>query len=47
MFQPPSQNELATFLAYVIDVLERLNISYMIVDGFAAIKYGEPRLTLD
>ena len=38
--------ELKAFFTYVIKVLERLNIPYMIVGGFAAIFYGEPRLTL-
>ena len=40
-------NELRAFFAYVIDVLEGLDIPYMVVGGFAAILYGEPRLTLD
>jgi hypothetical protein len=31
----------------VIEVLERLHIPYMVVGGFAAIFYGEPRLTID
>jgi len=39
--------ELKAFFTYVIDVLERLDIPYMVVGGFAAIFYGEPRLTLD
>ncbi len=39
--------ELKAFFAYVIDVLERLGIPYMVVGGFAAIMYGEPRLTID
>ncbi len=39
--------ELKAFFTYVIDVLERLGIPYMIVGGFAAIFYGEPRLTID
>jgi len=39
--------EIKAFLTYVIDVLERLGIPYMIVGGFAAILYGEPRLTID
>jgi len=33
--------------AYVIDVLERLEIPYMIGGSVASIAYGEPRLTLD
>ena len=41
------ENELKEFFTYVINVLERLNIPYMVVGGFAAIFYGEPRLTLD
>jgi hypothetical protein len=47
MTQPVRPNELRAFFAYVIDVLERLEIPYMVVGGFAAIFYGEPRLTLD
>ena len=47
MTEPVRPNELRTFFAYVIDVLERLDIPYMVVGGFAAIFYGEPRLTLD
>mgnify|MGYP001598145564 CR=1 FL=1 len=39
--------ELKAFFTYVIDVLERLGIPYMVVGGFAAILYGEPRLTID
>lgn len=39
--------ELRAFFAYVIDVLERLDIAYMVVGGFATTYYGEPRLTLD
>jgi hypothetical protein len=39
--------ELRAFFTYVVDVLERLDIPYMVVGGFAAIFYGEPRLTLD
>ncbi|MEA3341703.1 MAG: hypothetical protein U9R15_17200, partial [Chloroflexota bacterium] len=39
--------ELKTFFAYVVDVLEQLDVPYMVVGGFAAIFYGEPRLTLD
>jgi hypothetical protein len=47
MLQPPSPNELADLLGYVVSVLEQLDIPYMVVGGFAAITYGEPRLTLD
>lgn len=39
--------ELKAFFTYVIQVLERLDISYMVVGGFAAIFYGQPRLTID
>jgi len=39
--------ELKAFFTYVVQVLERLHIPYMVVGGFAAIFYGEPRLTLD
>jgi len=47
VLQPPSPDELTDLFSYVVSVLERLNISYMVVGGFAAITYGEPRLTLD
>lgn len=47
MTEPVRPNELRAFFAYVIDVLERLDIPYMVVGGFAAIFCGEPRLTLD
>lgn len=39
--------ELKAFFSHVVDVLERLGIPYMVVGGFAAIFYGEPRLTID
>lgn len=39
--------ELKRFFGHVIAVLEQLGIPYMIVEGFAAILYGEPRLTVD
>jgi len=39
--------ERKAFFTYIVDTLERLNIPYMVVGGFAAIFYGEPRLTLD
>ncbi|RLC96846.1 MAG: hypothetical protein DRI77_08015 [Chloroflexi bacterium] len=39
--------ELKAFFTYVVDVLEQLDVPYMVVGGFAAIFYGEPRLTLD
>lgn len=37
----------AEFFAYVIDVLEGLNIKYMITGSVASMIYGEPRMTLD
>ena len=39
--------ELKAFFTYVVQVLEKLDIPYMVVGGFAAIFYGEPRLTID
>ncbi len=39
--------ELKAFFIYVIEAFERLKIPYMVVGGFAAIFYGEPRFTLD
>jgi hypothetical protein len=39
--------ELSAFFTYVVEVLESLDIPYMVVGGFAAIFYGEPRLTID
>ena len=39
--------ELKDFFDYVIQVLDDLDIPYMVVGGFAAIFYGEPRMTLD
>jgi hypothetical protein len=47
VLQAPSSDELTDLFSYVVSVLERLNIPYMVVGGFAAITYGEPRLTLD
>ena len=35
------------FFAYVIDVLEGLNIPYMVTGSIASMAYGEPRLTID
>lgn len=35
------------FFSFVIDVLEDLNIPYMITGSVASMAYGEPRLTLD
>ncbi len=45
--EPVKDYELKAFFAYVIDVLERLGIPYMVVGGFAAIVHGEPRFTID
>ena len=45
--EPVSDYELKAFFTYVIEVLESLGIPYMVVGGFAAILYGEPRLTID
>lgn len=45
--EPVHDQELKTFLAHTIHVLEHLKIPYMVVGGFAAIMYGEPRLTID
>ena len=45
--EPVSDYELKAFFTYVIQTLERLEIDYMVVGGFAAILYGEPRLTID
>jgi len=45
--EPVRDYELKAFFTYVTKVLERLGISYMVVGGFAAILYGEPRLTID
>jgi len=45
--KPVSQYDLRAFFTYVIDVLERLQIPYMVVGGFAAILHGEPRMTID
>lgn len=39
--------ELSNFFASVVQQLEQLSISYMVAGGFAAIFYGEPRLTID
>ena len=39
--------ELNNFFVMVVQTLERLQIPYMVAGGFAAIFYGEPRLTLD
>jgi len=45
--EPVRNYELKAFFAYVTGLLERLGIPYMVVGGFAAIFYGEPRLTID
>jgi hypothetical protein len=45
--EPVRDYELKAFFTYVIEVLERLDIPYMVAGGFAAIFYGEPRLTID
>jgi len=45
--EPGRDYELKAFFTYVIKVLEQLEIPYMVVGGFAAIFYGEPRLTID
>ncbi len=39
--------ELNDFFGTIVQVMERLEIPYMVAGGFAAIFYGEPRLTLD
>jgi hypothetical protein len=39
--------DLEAFFNHVIAVLERLEIPYMVVGGFAAITYGVPRSTVD
>ncbi len=40
-------DELRAFFTYAIGVLERLDIPYMVVGGYAATVYGEPRMTVD
>lgn len=47
MPKPVSPQELGNFFATVVQTLERLHIPYMVAGGFAAIYYGEPRLTID
>ncbi|MFN8491373.1 MAG: hypothetical protein U0350_27495 [Caldilineaceae bacterium] len=42
-----SDRELRSFFTYVIQVLEKIGIPYMVVGGFAAVFYGEPRFTID
>lgn len=39
--------ELSSFFATVVQTLDQLHIPYMVAGGFAAIFYGEPRLTID
>ena len=39
--------DLEMFFDYVVAALERLEIPYMVVGGFAAIAYGVPRSTVD
>jgi hypothetical protein len=45
MTEPVRDHELNAFFAYVVEVLESLEIPYMVVGGLAVILYGEPRLT--
>ena len=45
--EPPRGLELRAFLFYVLDVLDYLEIPYMVVGGYAATFYGEPRMTID
>jgi hypothetical protein len=45
--EPVRDYELKAFFSHVIEVLERLDIAYMVVGGFAAIFHGKPRLTVD
>jgi hypothetical protein len=40
--EPVRDYELRAFFTYVVEVLDRLRIPYMVVSGFAAIFYGEP-----
>ncbi len=40
-------DELRAFFTYAIGALERLDIPYMVVGGYAATVYGEPRMTVD
>ena len=47
MLEKTSPQELSSFFTYVVGVMERLQIPYMVAGGFAAIFYGEPRLTID
>lgn len=45
--QPVRDYELRSLFVHAVEVLESLGIPYMVVGGFAAILYGQPRLTLD
>lgn len=45
--EPVRDYELNAFFSYAVEVLESLEIPYMVVGGFATIFYGEPRLTID
>jgi hypothetical protein len=45
--EPVREYELRAFFTHVVEVLASLDIPYMVVGGFAAIFYGEPRLTID
>jgi hypothetical protein len=45
--EPVRDYELKAFFTHVVQVLERVDIPYMVVGGFAAILYGQPRLTID
>jgi len=47
MVSPVSPQELNSFFAAVVHKLEQLSLPYMVAGGFAAIFYGEPRLTVD
>jgi len=40
-------DELRSFFVFVVEVLDEIGISYMVVGGYAATFYGEPRMTLD
>lgn len=45
--EPVRDYELIAFFSHVVAALEQLEIPYMVAGGFAAILYGEPRLTID
>jgi len=47
MLEPVRDYELKAFFTHAVEVLERIGIPYMVVGGFAATLYGEPRMTLD